>query len=140
MSVVDHLQDLILAIKRPKLKVLKLPYNGIEQMQCEYFQHIINFETLEHLDLSSNWFGLTGLKRFANHFSKFKRLQSLGLSNNKLCIEEGSDTRIFADVLRSVSHTLEELSIAENSISDADMVDFLAPAIAKMSKLQKLDL
>jgi len=30
MSIVDHLQDLILAIKRPKLKALSLPYNGIE--------------------------------------------------------------------------------------------------------------
>ncbi len=30
MSIVDHLQDLIIALKRPKLKALSLPYNGIE--------------------------------------------------------------------------------------------------------------
>ena len=30
MSIVDHLQDMLLAFRRPKLKVLALPYNGIE--------------------------------------------------------------------------------------------------------------
>ncbi len=138
--MVDHLQDLILALRRPKLKVLRLPYNGIEQEFCEYFSHILNFETLEQLDLSCNWFGLRGLQRFANHFKKFVQLKKLGLSNNKLCIEEGHDTRLFADVLVSVSNTVEELTIAENSIQDADMVDFLIPALATMSKLTTIDL
>ena len=57
-----------------------------------------------------------------------------------MCVEEGHDTRLFADVLISVSNTVEELTIAENSIQDADMVDFLIPAFSTMSKLTKIDL
>lgn len=37
MSIVDHLQDMCLALKRPKLKSLSLPYNGIEKQYCIYF-------------------------------------------------------------------------------------------------------
>lgn len=37
MSIVDHLQDLCLAIKRPKLKALVLPFNGIEYEYCVIF-------------------------------------------------------------------------------------------------------
>jgi hypothetical protein len=46
LSMVDHLQDLTTAIKRPQLKKLSLPYNGIEQEYCTYFVHILNYETM----------------------------------------------------------------------------------------------
>jgi hypothetical protein len=37
MSIVDNLGDLVTAVKRPKLKKLSLPYNGIEHEFCLYF-------------------------------------------------------------------------------------------------------
>jgi len=116
MSIVDHLGDLVTAVRRPKLKHLALPYNGIEAEFCEFFKFMFNFETLESLNLSSNWFGMHGLARFKLQFSRFKCLKTLRLSNNKLCVEEGHDTRQFRDVLAAVSDNLEELYIEENSI------------------------
>ena len=68
MSIVDNLGDLVAAVKRPKLKKLSLPYNGIEHEFCLYFQYMLNFDTLQHLDLSCNWFGMNGLARFKDHF------------------------------------------------------------------------
>jgi Ran GTPase-activating protein (RanGAP) involved in mRNA processing and transport len=109
MSIVDHIGDLVQAVNRPKLKILKLPLNGIEAEYCLYFNHLLNFETLVHLDLSSNWFGVPGLSRFKHTFKKFKCLKVLNLSNNKLCADEGNDTREFRDCLESVAHSLEEL-------------------------------
>ena len=101
-------------MNRPKLLTLSLPLNGIEAEYCLYFQHLLNFETLNHLDLSSNWFGMPGLSRFKHTFKQFKCLKVLNLSNNKLCMEEGNDTRDFRDCLQSVAHSLEELLIMEN--------------------------
>ena len=72
MSIVDNLGDLVTAVKRPRLKKLSLPYNGIEHEFCLYFQHMLNFDTLQHLDLSCNWFGMNGLSRFKDHFKQFK--------------------------------------------------------------------
>ena len=99
MSIVDHLEDLIMAVKRPKLKKLSIPYNGITSEFCECFQHMFNFKTLEELNLSSNWFGMTGLQRFKSQFAKFDNLQVLHLASNKLCNDEGVDTRQFRDAL-----------------------------------------
>ena len=130
MSIVDNLGDLVTAVKRPKLKKLSLPYNGIEHEFCLYFQHMLNFDTLQHLDLSCNWFGMNGLSRFKDHFKQFKQLEVLNLSNNKLCAEEQYDIRQFRDVLHAVKTNLQELYIAENQIKDADMVDFLAEPIS----------
>ena len=64
MSIVDNLGDLVQAVNRPKLRKLSLPLNGIEAEFCLYFQHMLPFETLEELNLSSNWFGIPGLARF----------------------------------------------------------------------------
>ena len=86
MSIVDHLQDLSVALRRPKLKVLCLPCNGIEAQFCIYFQYVLNFKALEQLDLSSNWFGIAGLENFKSAFSNFASLKRLNLSNNKLCV------------------------------------------------------
>lgn len=99
MSIVDHIGDLVQAVNRPKLRILKLPLNGIEAEYCVYFNHLLNFETLLHLDLSSNWFGVAGLSRFKHTFKKFKSLKVLNLSNNKLCADEENDTREFRDCL-----------------------------------------
>jgi len=139
MSIVDHLQDLSQAIKRPKLKSLVLPLNGIEHEYCIYFSHILNFDTLQELDLSSNWFGILGLEKFSTSFTKFSNLKKLNLNNNKLCTHEGHDTRPFRDVLVAVAANLTELSICENSIQDNDMLEFLIPAIKEMRNLTQLN-
>ena len=114
MSIVDNLGDLVTAVKRPKLKKLSLPYNGIEHEFCLYFQHMLNFDTLQHLDLSCNWFGMNGLSRFKDHFKQFKQLAVLNLSNNKLCAEEQYDIRQLRDLLHAVKGNLQELYLAEN--------------------------
>jgi hypothetical protein len=75
---------------------------------------LLNFDTLMHLDLSSNWFGMQGLSRFKHTFKQFKQLKYLNLSNNKLCADDGNDTQEFRDCLQSVAHSLEELEIMEN--------------------------
>jgi len=46
LGIVDHIGDLVQACKRPKLKSLNLPLNGIEPEYCSYFQYLLNFETL----------------------------------------------------------------------------------------------
>lgn len=79
---------------------------------------MLNFETLEELNLSSNWFGIPGLTRFKDQFSNFKRLRVLNLGNLKLAIDETSDKRPLKDVLLAVKDTLEELHICENQIKD----------------------
>lgn len=109
MSLVDHLQDLTVAIKRPKLKSLAIPYNGITYEFCVIFNHVLNFETLQELNLSCNWFGLPGLEKFCSSFKKFENLKKLNLNNNKLCIEEDKDPRPLRDLLLAVSKNLTEL-------------------------------
>ena len=37
MAIVDNLEDMINAVRRPKLKKLSLPLNGIEQEYCTFF-------------------------------------------------------------------------------------------------------
>ena len=64
MSIVDNLSELAQAVNRPKLKKLSLPLNGIEPDYCLFFQQMLPFETLEELNLSSNWFGAKGLSKF----------------------------------------------------------------------------
>jgi len=77
IGLVDHLHDMIQACKRPKLKKLALPMNGIEKEYCEYFNYMFPFETLESLNLSSNWFGSEGIGRFMPVFKQFKNLKEL---------------------------------------------------------------
>ena len=84
MSIVDNLGDLVQAVNRPKLRKLSLPLNGIEPEFCLYFQQMLPFDTLEELDLHSNWFAVPGLTRFKNQFKKFKQLKVLNLGNLKI--------------------------------------------------------
>jgi Ran GTPase-activating protein (RanGAP) involved in mRNA processing and transport len=130
MSIVDHIGDLVQAVNRPQLKTLKLPLNGIEAEYCLYFNHLLSFDSLTHLDLSSNWFGVPGLSRFKHTFKRLSCLKVLNLSNNKLCADEGNDTREFRDCLYAVASTLEELYIDQNQIKDPEMTDFLLEPIA----------
>ena len=67
---------------------------------------MLNFDTLQHLDLSCNWFGMNGLSRFKDHFKQFKQLGVLNLSNNKLCAEEQYDIRQLRDLLHAVKDNL----------------------------------
>jgi hypothetical protein len=140
MSIVDHIGDLVQAVNRPKLKTLKLPLNGIESEYCLYFNHLLNFDTLLHLDLSSNWFGVPGLSRFKHTFKRFRQLKVLNLSNNKLCADEGNDNREFRDCLDAVAHSLEELLIMENQIENPEMISYLMEPISKMLNLKHLNI
>jgi len=92
------------------------------------------------LDLSSNWFGMQGLANFKSAFAQFQQLRRLNLSNNKLCAEEGNETKHLREIFLSVASTLETLQIAENSICDAEMTEFLQLPISSMPRLKSLDL
>ena len=83
---------------------------------------------------------MPGLSRFKHTFKQFKCLKVLNLSNNKLCNEEGNDTKEFRDCLQSVAHSLEDLLIMENQIEDPEMIDFIMEPISKMNNLKSLNL
>jgi hypothetical protein len=59
----------------------------------------VNFETLEHLNISSNWMGLHGLERIKDNFASFKNLKILKLGNNKLFKDEEHRTEILKEML-----------------------------------------
>ena len=101
---------------------------------------MLPFETLEELNLSSNWFGIPGLAHFKTQFRGFKRLRVLNLGTNKLANEEETDKREFRDVLDAVKDTLEELHINENQIKDNDFINFLLDTLAQMPKLRHLNM
>ena len=146
LRLVDHLEDMMQAIKRPKLKHLNLMLNGIEQEYCTYFNYMLNFETIESLNISSNWFGCAGLKRFKEQFKLFKNLRFLSLSNNKLCksvdaIFNHQDHMEIKEVLLACGSGLEELEMCENSMEDKSMTKYLAEVIGgKMPHLKRLNL
>jgi len=83
---------------------------------------------------------LLGLEKFCSSFKKFENLQKLNLNNNKLCIDEDKDPRPLRDLLLAVSHNLVELQLAENSIADPDLIDYVLPAVKEMKKLKHLNL
>ena len=87
MGIVDNLQDMAPIVNRPKLKRLSLPYNGIEAQFCVFFQQMLPLETLEEIDLSSNWFGTAGLAHLKTQFGRLQRLKVLNLGNSKLGLE-----------------------------------------------------
>jgi Leucine Rich repeat len=68
MRIGERIGDLIPCFKRDNLKKLSLELNGIEPDFCLYFQHCINFEVLEHLNISHNWIGMQGLEHLKEHF------------------------------------------------------------------------
>jgi hypothetical protein len=100
---------------------------------------MFNFETLESLNLASNWFGQEGLIRFKDQFHKFQNLKSLNMSNNKLAVGEYIlDVR---DCFAACGEKLEELIIMENSWKDDIMEEYLAPVIgSQMPNLRVLNL
>ena len=83
---------------------------------------------------------MKGLEKFKSVFSNFTCLKKLNLNNNKLCNDEDNETKFFKEVLIAVNSTLESLSIAENSIDDNEMNQFLLPALQSMKFLKELDL
>lgn len=83
----ENLGEIIPALKQPGIKNIDLQYNGIEKNYfTTYFKHMIDFENIIELNLSSNWFGIEGLFEVKDEFLKFKQLKSLSLAVSKLCM------------------------------------------------------
>jgi Ran GTPase-activating protein (RanGAP) involved in mRNA processing and transport len=112
--------------------------NGIEPNFCIYFKHMINFETIEHLNISYNWIGMEGLEHIREHFKMFKCLKILNLTSNKLFLLPNHQTENLRDMLLDVKDTLEELHLGENTIEKADF-DILAPGLASLYRLKYLN-
>lgn len=83
---------------------------------------------------------MKGLEKFKQVFANFTCLKKLNLNNNKLCNDDHNETKFFREVLFAVSPTLETLAIAENSIDDKEMTEFILPALQSMKFLKELDL
>ena len=139
LRIGEKIGDLVAACKSPKLREINLEYNGIEPDFCMYFQMILNFETLEHLDISHNWVGHVGIEHLKDHFRLFKRLRHLNLSSNKIFMMPERRTEYLRDMLKDVSMTLEELHLAENSMESSDF-DILSTSLATMPHLRVLNL
>ena len=139
MRIGEKLGDLVSACKSHKIKEINLEFNGIEPDFCIYFQMILNFETLECLDLSHNWVGHTGLDHMRSHFKLFKRLRVLNLSSNKIFMMPERKTEHLKYMLMDIKDTLEELNLAENSMENEDF-EILSPALMQMPKLKVLNL
>ena len=139
IRVADHLGDIIAACKRPCIKELNLEYNGIEPEFCLYFQMILDFEHLEHLNISHNWIGLHGLELLKDHFSLFQNLKVLKLGSNKLFMISDRRTENLKEMLFSIKGKLEELDLSENSMENEDL-EKLTPALVAMPQLKILNL
>ena len=55
---------------------------------------MLPFETLEELNLHSNWFGIPGLTRFKDQFKKFRMLKVLNFGNLKMGAIEDDSNRV----------------------------------------------
>jgi Leucine-rich repeat (LRR) protein len=139
LRIGEKIGDLVAACKNAQIKDINLEYNGIEPDFCLYIQMIVNFETLERLDLSHNWVGHIGLEHMKDHFRSFKRLKALNLSSNKLFMMPDRRTECLRDMLFEVRNTLEELNLAENSMENSDF-EILLPVLSQMPKLRYLNL
>lgn len=139
LRIADKLGEVIAACRRPEIKELNLEYNGIEPDFCLYFQHIINYETLEHLNISHNWIGMQGIEHMINHFKRFKNLKVLNLSSNKLFMMSDRRTENFRDMLLDVAGTLEDLNLSENSMEKEDF-EIITRALIQMPNLKNLNL
>lgn len=100
---------------------------------------ILNFQTIQHLNLSHNWIGMQGLEHLKDHFKSFQCLRVLMLSSNKLFLMDDRRTECLRDMLIDVSGTLEELYLAENSMEPEDF-ECLIPAWIRMPRLKLLNL
>ncbi len=129
LRIGENLGDMLPCFKRANLKEISLEMNGIEPDFCLYLKHLINFETIEHLNISYNWIGMEGLEHLKENFKQFKCLRILNLSSNKLFLMPNHRTENLRDMLLDVKDTLEELHLAENTIEKQDF-DILAPGLA----------
>lgn len=139
MRIGENIGELKGACKRPSIKTLELELNGIEPEYCLYLPHLINFETLESLNLSNNWIRMVGLERIKDNFASFKTLKVLKLESNKLFQSDYHRTEDLSEILFYVSKTIQELYISANAMRDEDM-QVLIPALVKIPNLKVLDL
>ncbi len=100
---------------------------------------LLNFETIQHLNISNNWIGLHGLELLIDHFSLFKSLRVLKIGGNKLFQTPNHRTENLRDILNSIRINLEELFIHENAMENEDF-EILIPALVNMPKLKVLNL
>ena len=140
--IAERIGSLIPVLRQPQIKSITLPYNGITQ-NCfvSFFKHVFNFETIQELNLSSNWFSTNGLFEVKDELCRFTRLKKLSIATSKLCFghpENYEPALKLSHVLANLSY-LEELDLAENSINEAKFC-ILAPSLAAMSNLKCLNL
>jgi len=121
MRVGEHIADLAPAAKHAKTKSLNLELNGIEPEYVLYLRYLINFQTLECLDLTGNWIGLGGLTTIKDDFTLFKRLKVLKLGGTKLFKDEPHLTEDLRDMLLAIRNQLTELYIPSNTMRDEDL-------------------
>ena len=99
-----------------------------------YFKYMFDFEKLEELNLSCNWYGTEGLYEVRQSLSKFTNLKVLRLGTNKLCLEDPKQTVLamkLCSVLKSLKpNMIEVLDLQENSIND-DRFKVIIPAIVQ---------
>jgi len=138
LRIGENLGDMISCFKRENLKELSLEMNGIEPVFCVYLKHMINFDTIEHLNISYNWIGMEGLEHLREHFKMFKKLKVLNLTSNKLFLLPNHRTENLRDMLLDVKDTLEELHLGENIFKKSDF-DILAPGLACLNHLKRLN-
>lgn len=128
MRIGENLGEFMKSCKNPNIKHLDLELNGIEAEYVLYLNLILNFETLESLNISNNWIGLMGLERIKDNFSAFKQLKVLKIGANKLFKDPQHRSENLRDMIMQVSNTLEELYLHENSMEDDDL-HILTPAL-----------
>jgi len=139
LRIGEKLGDLVACCKNPSLKELNLEYNGIEPEYCLLLTMIINFEHLEHLNISHNWIGMHGIERLYDHFKMFKNLKVLNMSSNKLFMMPDRRTENLKDMLDDIKDTIEELNLSENSMENEDFL-ILIQSFIKMPRLKVLNL
>lgn len=100
---------------------------------------ILNFETLQSLNISHNWIGMHGLELLIDHFKLFKNLKTLCLGGNKLFTLANHRTENLRDMLLCVNNTLEELHLNENAMEHEDF-EILIPALTSIANLKILNL
>ena len=61
-GIAENLGDMLVPLRGENIKSIDLRYNGIEQA-CftSYFKHMINYDHIHTLNISSNWFGTDGM-------------------------------------------------------------------------------
>lgn len=102
---------------------------------------MMNFNELQELNLSNNWFGTEGLFQIKDEFLKFKKLKALSIATSKLCLCHQDDMQranLLANVLLSFPG-LEKLDLNENSMNHKKFA-IVCQSIAQMKSLKHLNL